>query len=419
MDQFLDLTPKQALFCDEYFKDFNATKAALRAGYSAETALSGYLMTLPKIKCHLQQRGAEAAEAAQVTHQMLLAELKTVGFARMSHFFGADGKPKPMHEVDEDTKAALLNYTVREEKNGATTIKIRMNNKLSALDKLAKHLKFYEAQYPAHAAMYWVISNPVLEEHDRFEDQGESRESGVSSQESGVLSRESEAGEESQESRIKNQDERGLMSEAEVNKRVAEAIAATEERMKAEFDLKLKKVKKAAKEKLKNTEEYPRGEELEAGSGKQEKESGSCSGEWQGGVGSRRSDLDVQMSENGSKNDKNTQEYPSVAGQVVGDNTNNGGNKEQVAGAEVKVFGDREGQYTPEGYLIKHANPNRDKNCPYYDPYSGLYIEKKWGRNMIVKSYLPCNGKRWSRKELTHPDGAPLVDPLCDKSQRG
>jgi hypothetical protein len=235
MDQFLDLTPKQALFCDEYFKDFNATKAALRAGYSSETALSGYLMTLPKIKCHLQQRGAEAAEKAQVTHQMLLAELKTVGFARMSHFFGADGKPKAMQDVDEDTKAALLNYTVTEDKNGSTTIKIRMNNKLSALDKIAKHLKFYEAQYPAHAAMYWVISNPVLEEHDRFENQGESPESGVSSQES-------EVGEESQESRIKNQDEGGLMSEAEVDRRVAEAVAATEERMKAEFELRLKRL---------------------------------------------------------------------------------------------------------------------------------------------------------------------------------
>jgi hypothetical protein len=330
MDQFLNLTPKQALFCDEFFKDFNATKAALRAGYSAETALSGYLMTLPKIKCHLQQRGAEAAEKAQVTHAMLLAELKTVGFARMSHFFGADGKPKAMQDVDEDTKAALLNYTVTEDKNGATTIKIRMNNKLSALDKLAKHLKFYDVEYPAHSAMYWVMSNPVMEEHDRFDD----------------------------DSFAKKEAEKEL----ELDKRVAEAVAAAEERMKAEFELKLKKVKKAAKKKLKNTEEYRRGGGLEQGA--RSNEQGQAAG------------LEHQVEGTRSKEQ----------GKEV---------------AEVKVIGDREGQYTEDGYLIRHDNPNRDKNCPYYNSYSGLYILKKMGRNMVVKSYLPV--KQWSRKEETHP----------------
>lgn len=35
-----DLTPKQALFVDEYLRDMNATQAAIRAGYSAKTAES-------------------------------------------------------------------------------------------------------------------------------------------------------------------------------------------------------------------------------------------------------------------------------------------------------------------------------------------------------------------------------------------
>ena len=32
------LTNKQTLFCQEYIKDFNATQAAIRAGYSKKTA---------------------------------------------------------------------------------------------------------------------------------------------------------------------------------------------------------------------------------------------------------------------------------------------------------------------------------------------------------------------------------------------
>ena len=38
MSSQVNLTPKQKLFCLEYLKDFNATKAAIRAGYSKKTA---------------------------------------------------------------------------------------------------------------------------------------------------------------------------------------------------------------------------------------------------------------------------------------------------------------------------------------------------------------------------------------------
>lgn len=38
MDNNVNLTPKQRLFCLEYLKDFNGTQAAIRAGYSKKTA---------------------------------------------------------------------------------------------------------------------------------------------------------------------------------------------------------------------------------------------------------------------------------------------------------------------------------------------------------------------------------------------
>jgi len=55
----------------------------------------------------------------------------------------------------------------------------------------------------------------------------------------------------------------------------------------------------------------------------------------------------------------------------------------------MKVVGWLPGQYTPDGYLIKSDMPaGGDKNDPCYDPYAGLYIEKRVG-SMTVKSYLP------------------------------
>jgi hypothetical protein len=57
------LTPKQQAFVDEYLCDLNATKAAIRAGYSAKTAqeISSRLLTSPAY-AHVQ----EAIEAAKI-----------------------------------------------------------------------------------------------------------------------------------------------------------------------------------------------------------------------------------------------------------------------------------------------------------------------------------------------------------------
>jgi len=50
-----DLTEKQRLFCLEYIKDFNATQAAIRAGYSVKGAavLASNLLTNNKIQQEL------------------------------------------------------------------------------------------------------------------------------------------------------------------------------------------------------------------------------------------------------------------------------------------------------------------------------------------------------------------------------
>jgi phage terminase small subunit len=84
------LTPKQQRFCDEYLVDLNATKAALRAGYSGATALNGKLMTIPKIRYYLQQRTEAATRKAQVNHEMILNELCKMAFGNMGNYFTSE-----------------------------------------------------------------------------------------------------------------------------------------------------------------------------------------------------------------------------------------------------------------------------------------------------------------------------------------
>jgi len=56
----MKLTPKQQIFCTEYLVDLNATKAAIRAGYSNKTAR--FIATENLSKPNVAQRIAELKE---------------------------------------------------------------------------------------------------------------------------------------------------------------------------------------------------------------------------------------------------------------------------------------------------------------------------------------------------------------------
>ena len=74
----MSLTPKQERFCQEYVIDFNATQAAIRAGYSPKTAPEQGCQNL--IKLNVQERIAElkqkASDIIEITHQDVLKRLK-------------------------------------------------------------------------------------------------------------------------------------------------------------------------------------------------------------------------------------------------------------------------------------------------------------------------------------------------------
>lgn len=81
----MPLTPKQQRFVDEYLVDLNATQAAIRAGYSANTArqIGQENLSKPDIAAAVQARSAARQARTEVTQdtvvQGLLAEARSVG----------------------------------------------------------------------------------------------------------------------------------------------------------------------------------------------------------------------------------------------------------------------------------------------------------------------------------------------------
>ncbi|WP_329845716.1 terminase small subunit [Stenotrophomonas sepilia] len=72
------LTPKQQRFVQEYLKDQNGTRAAIRTGYSERTAKQqgSRLLTDPRIQAAVKAGQQKVAKKAEVTVDSLMAELE-------------------------------------------------------------------------------------------------------------------------------------------------------------------------------------------------------------------------------------------------------------------------------------------------------------------------------------------------------
>lgn len=168
------LLPKQASFVREYLIDGNATQAAIRAGYSAKTAhaIGQENLKKPAIASFLAQKQSviakrqdERLEAMELTKERVQREIARIAFFDPRKMFRADGSPKAITELDDDTAAAIGGLEVLEEYDGTGKDRVlvghvkkyKIADKNSALDKAAKILGQYEKDNKQQAEKVKVI----------------------------------------------------------------------------------------------------------------------------------------------------------------------------------------------------------------------------------------------------------------------
>ena len=142
------LTPKQALFVQEYLVDLNGTQAAIRAGYSARTArgIACEHLTKPNIAKAVQAGFAIRAQKVtkKATLENVVEELTTLGFSSMRDFvrWGPKGiRLRPSGNLGE--KARCVKEVSQTKFKGETTVTFKLHDKVGALDKLGRHLGMY------------------------------------------------------------------------------------------------------------------------------------------------------------------------------------------------------------------------------------------------------------------------------------
>lgn len=139
----MELTAKQKRFCEEYVIDWNATRAAIAAGYSEKTAYSTGHENLkkPEIEAYIQEVKYKLEELSGISALRNLKELAKLAYSNISDL------RKDWDELTEDQKAAISElYTESifsiEENSTLKKVKIKLHDKVRAIEMINKMLGY-------------------------------------------------------------------------------------------------------------------------------------------------------------------------------------------------------------------------------------------------------------------------------------
>lgn len=139
------MTKKQKRFIEEYLIDLNATQAAIRAGYSPDTAKSigSENLTKPDIQAHIARAMAERSKRTGVSADRVVMELAKIAFVNANDVIDADTATLKPDAAPEDT-AAIQSVKVKTFGEDGLEREIKMADKLKALELLGKHLGMFK-----------------------------------------------------------------------------------------------------------------------------------------------------------------------------------------------------------------------------------------------------------------------------------
>ena len=160
MDSPKSLSNQRRLFALEYALDpedyGRGKRAAIAAHYSPRSAesMASKLLRDPLViaeikKCQAEvaKRLEEAKERAivkyEITVESVIQEVAKLAFLDPRKFFHADGRPKAITELDDNTAAALAGMDIAESEKDGVVKKYKLTDKKGALELLGRHLKMW------------------------------------------------------------------------------------------------------------------------------------------------------------------------------------------------------------------------------------------------------------------------------------
>lgn len=168
-DHGLGLTAKQLKFALAYLADpENGTAAAIAAGCPKAGAhvAASRMLRLPKVQAFLAQKRDKMLKPLEVSTERILRERARLAFFDVRKLLGQDGKPLPVHELDDDTAAAIAGLDVealfegsgKERFQSGEVVKYKLADKNASLTALEKIHGMYKDEDKGQGALNIVIN---------------------------------------------------------------------------------------------------------------------------------------------------------------------------------------------------------------------------------------------------------------------
>ena len=167
-----DMTEKQMRFCMHYVKNFNATTAAIKAGYSPASAhvIGCRLLRMDKIRAYIRQLKGTLTEDLLLDAKDVIAKYMQIAFSDITDFveFGQEEVPVigmygPVEVKNDEGKKEILTEMVNkvrfkeaqevdgglicEISQGKQGTKIKLEDRMKALDKIAVYCDMFPDKF--------------------------------------------------------------------------------------------------------------------------------------------------------------------------------------------------------------------------------------------------------------------------------
>jgi phage terminase small subunit len=158
-----ELTGKQKRFCEEYIFDFNATRSAIAAGYSENTAamIGSENLTKPYIQAYIKDLQSDLEKTSGISRLRVLKEHEKLAFSSIAHLHNTWIERKEFEELTNEQKSTIAEIQTRILKRNIGTekepdivdveeIKIKLFDKQKSLDSISRMLGFDAAEKVEH-----------------------------------------------------------------------------------------------------------------------------------------------------------------------------------------------------------------------------------------------------------------------------
>jgi phage terminase small subunit len=146
-----ELNERQKCFCREYVVDFNGYKSAIKAGYSKRTSMeqASRLLRNVKVQKEIARLNKNVEERTDIKVDDVLKSLKLIAFSNITDFITVkNGKIriKDISKLPPNTPTVI--ESIHQSKSSG--IRIKLYNKLTALELLGKHLGLFTEKHQIH-----------------------------------------------------------------------------------------------------------------------------------------------------------------------------------------------------------------------------------------------------------------------------